>query len=151
MRPVILLAPLFLIAGLAAAEPLAVAKGMWSTTSDIYFKAEADGQTIEIPPEHSSLDECWYTDEHVDISEGLAAFFEGCTSAGSRSKAHAFDMDLVCDFDGVPMSGVAEFAVSKGGGSFSGRMFLSGEADGARFEAEALLLGHRTGSCSAPN
>ncbi|MFN7164417.1 MAG: hypothetical protein ACK4P2_06310 [Hyphomonas sp.] len=151
MRAALFLAPLLLITAPAIAEPLSVAKGMWSTTSDIYFNVQADGEVLDIPPEHSSLEECWSTDEEVAIGEGLVNFFEGCTSPGSSSKAHSFDMDLTCDFDGIPMTGVAEFAVSKGGGSFSGRMFLKGQSDGAQFEAEALLIGHRTGACPAPN
>jgi hypothetical protein len=134
----------------ALADPLKVAKGMWSTSTDIYFSVTANGETIDVPSEHSTLDECWMSDQEVTIDESMASFFEGCTSAGSRGTPYSFDMDLTCDFDGMPMSGTAEFAVSKGGGQFSGRLFLTGGSEGVEMNAEGLLLGHRTGTCTAP-
>lgn len=151
MRPAFLLAPFLMFAAPALADPLMLAKGNWSTTSDIYFTVTANGETRDIPSEHSTLEECWMTDQEVTIDESMASFFEGCIATGSRSKAHSFDMDLACDFDGVPMAGVAEFAVSKGGGSFSGRIFLSGTSDDLVLEAEGLLMGHLAGTCPAPN
>lgn len=149
MRLPLLVLPCLLMATPALADPLQVAKGMWSTSTDIYFYVTADGETIDVPPDHSTLDECWATDEEVTIDDSMADLFEGCVSAGSRSRAHSFDMDLVCDFEGVPMSGTAEFAVNKSGGQFTGRLFLSGESDGLLMEAEGLLLGYRTGTCTA--
>ena len=135
----------------AAAEPLQVTKGMWSVTSDIYISATAEGEPIDVPSEHSVVDECWMTDEEVTIDESMAAHFGGCYADNSVSKAHSFDMGLVCDIEGVPMTGAAQFAVSKGGGSFVGRMFMLGEDGVLGMEAEALLIGHRTGACPAPN
>ena len=85
------------------------------------------------------------------LTKAWRAFFEGCIATDSRAKVHSFDMDLVCDFSGVPMTGGAEFAVSEGGGSVSGRIFLSGASDEISIEAEGLLLGHLTGTCPAPN
>ena len=150
MRLPLLILPCLLFATPVQADPLQVAKGMWSTSTDIYFSIVQNGEAVIIPPDHSTLDEWWATDDEVTIDESMAALFEGCQSAGSRGTAHSFDMDLVCDFEGVPMSGTAEFAVNKSGGQFSGRLFLSGEADGLLMEAEGLLLGYRTGACTAP-
>lgn len=152
MRPLYFIAPLFLMAAPALAEPLAVTKGMWKATSDIYFNVEANGQVIEIPSEHSVIEECWSTDEEVALDEGLIDYFDGCTAVDSWTKAHSIDFELSCDFDGVPMYGNASFAVAKGGNSFVGRMFLSGQTnDGLVMDAEALLMGNRTGTCTAPN
>lgn len=151
MRLPTLLAPLLILASPAVADPLQVAKGMWSVTSDIYMSAVIDGQPIDIPSEHSTVEECWSTDQDVTIDEGIATYMGECTTGQSWAQGHSFDIDLYCDFDGIPMNGTAEFAVSKGGGSFSGRIFLSGGADGADMTAEALMIGHRTGACAAPN
>lgn len=152
MRPFLLLAPLVLMAAPALAEPLAVAKGMWKATSDIYFNVTANGEVMDVPPEHSSIEECWSTDQEVAVDESLVDFFEGCEAVDSWTKAHSIDFELSCDFSGVPMSGTASFAVSKGGNSFVGRMFLAGQTeDGLVMDAEALLLGNRTGACAAPN
>ncbi len=151
MRPALILTSLLILAAPAIADPLMLAKGNWSTTSDIYFTVTAGSEVLDIPSEHSSLEECWMTDQEVTIDESMASFFPGCTSTGSRGKAHSFDMDLTCDFDGVAMTGVAEFAVNKSGDSFSGRIFLAGSEGDASFEAEGLLLGHLTGTCTAPN
>lgn len=151
MRPVIMLLSLALAAGPALGEPLKVAKGMWSVTSDIYMTATVDGEAVDIPSEHSTIEECWATDEEVTIDEGIANYMGECTAGQSWAQGHSFDIDLYCDFDGIPMNGTAEFAVSKGGGSFSGRIFLSGGVDGADMTAEALMIGHSTGTCAAPN
>lgn len=152
MRPILLLAPLCLIAATAIAEPLAVTKGMWTATSDIYYNLQVNGAPVEVPSEHSTIEECWSTDEEVALDEGLVDYFEGCTATDSWNKGHSIDFELACDFSGVPMYGVAGFAVSKGGDSFVGRMFLSGQTgDGLTMDAEALLIGNRTGVCPAPN
>lgn len=151
MRPFILLLPLLYAAGPALGEPLKVAKGMWSVTSDIYMSVVMDGEDLDVPSEHSLTEECWSTDQDVTIDESIASYLGECAAGESWAQAHAFDIELYCDFDGVPMSGMAQFAVSKGGGSFSGRMFLSGGLDGADMSAEALIIGHRTGVCPAPN
>lgn len=150
MRLPLLVLPALLFAAPVMAEPLKVAKGMWSTSSDVYFFVTSNGETVPIPPQHSTLDECWTKDEEVVIDESMADLFEGCVSAGSRSRAHSFDMDLVCEFDGTAMSGTAEFAVNKSGDQFTGRFFLAGGSDGLEMEAEGLLLGYRTGACPAP-
>jgi hypothetical protein len=151
MRRVLLLLPVLLLAGPALGEPLKVAKGMWSVTSDIYMSAVIDGAPVDIPSEHSTIEECWSTDQDVTIDEGIATYLGECTTGQSWAQGHSFDIDLYCDFDGIPMNGTAEFAVSKGGGSFSGRIFLSGGTDGADMTAEALMIGHTTGACAAPN
>ena len=75
MRPVFLLAPFLMFAAPALAEPLMLAKGNWPTTSDIYFSGLVKGQALDVPSEHTTLEECWMTDEEVRIDEGLASFF----------------------------------------------------------------------------
>ena len=150
MRLPLIVLPALLFAAPVMAEPLKVAKGMWSTSTDIYLTVAADGEPLDMPPEHSTLDECWSADEDVIIDESMASLFEGCVSAGSWGKAHSFDMELACEFDGIPMTGTAQFAVNKSGNQFSGRLFLSGGSDGLLLEAEGLLLGYRTGTCAAP-
>ncbi|MGE6696773.1 hypothetical protein ACQKH5_03720 [Hyphomonas sp. NPDC076900] len=151
MRPILILAPFLLAAATAQAEPLKLAKGMWSVTSDIYMSVLVYGEAVEVPSEHSAIDECWSTDEEVTIDENIASYMGECTAGDSVATAYSFDIILYCDFDGVPMEGSAEFAVSKGGGSFSGRMFLSGSENGAEVTAEALMIGHNSGTCTAPN
>lgn len=139
-----------LLAAPAAADPLQVAKGMWSTSTDIYLFITANGEAIDVPSEHSTLDECWSTDEHVVIDESMANMFEGCVATGSRGSAYTFGMDLACDFDGFPVEGSAEFMVNKAGDMFSAQLVLAGNTDGMALNAEGLVIGHRTGACTAP-
>ncbi|MEX1250167.1 MAG: hypothetical protein WEA77_03120 [Hyphomonas sp.] len=152
MRPILLLAPLCLIEATAIAGPLAVTKGMWAVTSDMYANAQANGAPVEVASERSAIEECWSTDEEAALEEGLVDCFEGCAATDSWTRAHSIDFDLACDFSGVAMYGAAGFAVSKGGDSFVGRMLLSGQTgDGLMMDTEALLIGDRTGVCPAPN
>lgn len=151
MRVATILVPLMLAAAPALAEPLKVAKGMWSSSTDIYFDVTVDGEPMEVPPDHSVVKECWSTDEEVTIDEGMISWFEGCKATGLRSEAHAFGMDLACEFDGVPMTGTAEFVVNKDQDGFAGRLLLTGYLEGARLLADGVLLGHRTGACAGQN
>ncbi len=150
MRTPFLFLSALLFAAPVLAEPLKLAKGMWSTSTDVYFYVTAEGDPVDASADHSTLDECWSTDEEVTIDESMVAMFEGCVSAGSWGTSYSFDTDLVCEFEGVPMTGAAAFVVNKGGDRFSGRLFLTGSSDGLEIEAEGLLLGHRTGTCTAP-
>lgn len=151
MRLAVLILSLALWPASALAEPLKVAKGMWSVTTDIYFLIQNEGEDMGVPPEHTAVEECWATEQEVTIDESMAAFFPGCVSTGTHSQSHSFDMDLSCNFEGIPITGVAEFAVNKPGDQFSGRLFLSGLSGALSIDAEALILGHSTGTCSAPN
>ena len=87
MRPALILAPLLLAAAAAQAEPLMVTKGQWSFTQDIYYDATASGQPIDLPPEHSTIDECWSLDEEVLIDESMVEMFEGCQSTGAATES----------------------------------------------------------------
>jgi hypothetical protein len=138
------------LAAPALSEPLKVAKGMWATSTDVYISLIQNGERTHLPPEHSTLDECWSSDEQVVIDEGMADLFDGCVVDGSQGGAHFFDMDLVCEFEGIPMTGTAQFAVNRSGDQFSGRVFFSGGDDELELDAEAVLLGYRTGTCQAP-
>ena len=151
MRRILLIAPLFLMAAPALAEPLQVTKGMWTATTDIYFNVMNGGQLTEVPPEHERIDECWSKDEEVTLDEGLVDYFEGCQVVDTYTTSYSIDFDLSCDFSGLPMTGLASFAVSNGGDSFVGRIYLDGASGAMTAEAEALMIGHRTGTCPAPN
>ncbi|MBK8198003.1 MAG: DUF3617 family protein [Acidobacteria bacterium] len=151
MRRVLALIPFLMIAGAAAAEPLKVSKGNWYATSDVYFDFSMDGEKVDIPSEHDIIDECWATDADVTIDESMASVMGECRATDSRTREHAFDMNLACDFDGTPMIGTASFAVSKGGDSFYGRIHLAGKVEGWPIEAEGVLLGHKTGACTGQN
>lgn len=106
---------------------------------------------VEIPSEHTALKECWMTDQEVTIDETMAKFFGGRYAPGCSGTAHAFDIDVSCDFDGVPMTRVAEFAVRNDGVNFSGRVFLMGESGGVALTGETRMIERRTGACAAPN
>ncbi|WP_291200548.1 hypothetical protein [Hyphomonas sp.] len=151
MRRILLIAPLILTAAPALCEPLQVSKGMWTATTDVYFNVTNNGQLTEIPPEHERIDECWSKDEDVTLDEGLVDYFEGCSVVDTFTTPYSIDFDLSCDFSGLPMTGIASFAVSKGGDSFVGRIYLDGASGETGAEAEALMIGHRTGTCAAPN
>jgi len=138
------------LAAPALSEPLKVAKDMWATSTDVYISYIQNGETIRLPSDHSPLDECWSSDEEVVIDEGMSDLFDGCVLAGSRGGAHFFDMDLVCEFEGIPMTGMAQFAVNRSGDQFSGRVVFSGGSDELELDAEAVLLGYLTGTCQAP-
>jgi hypothetical protein len=128
-----------------------VSKGNWYATSDVYFDFSMDGEKVDIPSEHDIIDECWATDADVTIDESMASVMGECRATDSRTREHAFDMNLACDFDGTPMIGTASFAVSKGGDSFYGRIHLAGKVEGWPIEAEGVLLGHKTGACTGQN
>jgi hypothetical protein len=151
MRAAILLAPFLLISVAASAEPLMVAKGNWLATTDVYFNLVMNGEPVDIPSEHDVVNECWETDAEVTIDESMASFMGDCSVGNSLAQAHSFEMDISCNFDGSPMTGIASFVVSKGGESFAGRLLLSGDIQGAPIEADGVLLGHRTGACTAGN
>jgi hypothetical protein len=150
MRLAFLVLSALLFAAPVRAEPLRLAKGMWSTSTDVYLYVTAEGEPVDAPADHSTEEECWSTDEEVTIDEGMVAMFEGCVSAGSWSTTYSFDMDLVCEFEGVPMTGAATFVVNKGGDGYAGQLFLTGSSDVLEMEVEGLILGHRTGACTAP-
>ncbi|MBI1254973.1 MAG: DUF3617 family protein [Hyphomonas sp.] len=150
LRLSFLLLPALLFAAPVSADPLQVAKGMWSTSTDMYVSLSTNGEAVDDASEHSALDECWSADEEVLIDESMADMFEGCAATRSRGNAYSFALDLACDFEGFPMNGAAEFMVNKARDMFSVHLLLSGDSDGSVMTAEGLIIGHRTGTCTAP-
>ena len=150
LRLSFLVLPALLFAAPVSADPLQVAKGMWSTSTDMYVSASANGEAVDDASEHSTLDECWSTDEEVLIDESISDMFEGCAATGRSGNAYSFALDLACDFEGFPMNGAAEFVVNNARDMFSVQLLLSGESDGLVINADGLVIGHRTGTCTAP-
>jgi hypothetical protein len=152
MRAALILAPFLLASAAAQAEPLMVTKGQWSVTQDIYYDATASGQPIDLPPEHSTIDECWSLDEEVLIDESMVEMFEGCRSTGAATEPFGLDIGLACNFDGIDMGGGVLFSVSHDKNSFVAQVDLASvSADPVDFKTHILMIGHRTGTCKAPS
>lgn len=151
MRPALTLAPLLLAAAAAQAEPLMVNKGQWKVTQDIYYDAAAKGQPIDLPAEHSTIDECWSLDEEVLIDESMVEMFEGCVSTGASAQQFGLSIELSCNFDGIDVDGAVLFSVSHGKDSFVAQVDLASVTpDPIDFQSHILMIGHRTGACKAP-
>ncbi|MBY9065897.1 DUF3617 domain-containing protein [Hyphomonas sp. WL0036] len=153
MRLPVLLASAFLAPLLAAqAQSISVNKGQWRVDQDSYFRGIADGEVLDMPPEFSSIDECWTLDEEVLIDESMVAMFEGCVSTGSKALPYGVAIGVSCDFDGLLVGGTLAFSVSHTRDSFSAHLQLNNEAnDGLDFQSDLLMIGHRTGTCQAPS
>lgn len=151
MRPAFILASLIVFAASAQAEPLSVNKGQWAVSQDIYYEASASGEKIDIPSEHSSVEECWSQDEEVLIDESMVEMFEGCVSTGATAMAYGLDIGLSCNFDGLEVNGSALFSLSHDRDSFVAQVNLaSPPEDIVDFRSHMLMIGHRSGTCAAP-
>ena len=149
MRATIFLISTFCAAGIAAAQPLSVAKGQWTVSSDIYFSGTMDGEEVSVAPEHDVENACWSLPEEVEFDAStLLDAMEGCVANGSRATSYSLDLDVMCDFGGMPMSGPAEVAVSEGGGAFMARIRLQSDMPGADIQADMVMMGQRTGACA---
>jgi hypothetical protein len=144
----VFLSTLFM-AGIAAAQPLSVAKGQWTVSSDIYFSGTMDGADVSVPPEFAVEDACWSLPEEVQFDAStLLTALEGCTASRSRATSYSLDLDIICDFGGMPMNGPAEVAISEDSGAFMARIRLQSDLQGADVQADMVMLGHRTGACT---
>ena len=151
MRSIFAFAALFLVGAAAQAEPLSVNKGQWYVTQDIYYEATAEGEPLDFPSEHSSVDECWMLDEEVLIDVSMVDMFEGCAATGVITKEFGLDIGLACDFDGLEVEGSAQFSVSHGRDSFVAQVYLESlQTDPVDFQSHILMIGHRSGACKAP-
>lgn len=152
MRLPVLLASAFLAPLLAAqAQSISVNKGQWRVDQDSYFTGVANGEVLDMPPEFSTIDQCWALDEEVLIDESMVAMFDGCVSTGSRALPYGVEIGVSCDFDGLAVSGTLAFSVSHTRDSFSAHLQLTNEPDESiDFQSDILMLGHRTGTCQAP-
>lgn len=151
MRTALTLATLLLAAAAAQAQSISVNKGQWSVTQDIYYEVSAGGDPIDIPPEHTAIDECWSLDEEVLIDESMVEMFEGCVSTGTTAKQFGMEIGLACNFDGIDVDGAALFSVAHSRDSFAAQIYLaSPSGDEIDFQSHILMIGHRTGTCKAP-
>lgn len=151
MRLIYIFVPVLMLAATAQAEPLLVKKGMWSVSTDVYTEARDNGQRIDIPSEHTAYDQCWSTDQEVTIDDNIVSAFGDCVVEESWLKAYSYDADIICHFDGLPMSGIAQFVINRDANAFSGRFSLQGHQNAMDVTSDALLMGHWTGTCTAPN
>lgn len=151
MRILVTAVSLLLTAATAQAEPISVNKGQWFVTQDIYYEASNNGEPLDFPAEHTTLDECWMQDDEVLIDESMVAMFEGCSATEVVSKSFGLDIGLACNFSGMDVAGSANFSVSHGRDSFVAQVYLATlTSDPLDFESHILMIGHRTGSCQAP-
>lgn len=151
MRPAIALSALLLAAASAGAQSISVNKGQWVVTQDIYYEAAANGETIDIPAEFSSVNECWALDEEVLIDESMVEMFEGCVSTGVTPKPYGLDIGLSCNFEGIDVAGSALFSVANGRDAFVAQVNLASlPGDVLEFDSHILMIGHRAGACQAP-
>lgn len=151
MRPALTLATLLLAAAAAQAQSISVNKGQWSVTQDMYYEVSAAGEVIDIPSEHSAIEECWSQDDEVLIDESMVEMFEGCVSTGVTANQFGMEIGLACNFDGIDVGGAALFSVSHGRDSFAAQIYLaSPSGDEIDFQSHILMIGYRTGTCQAP-
>lgn len=151
MRLPLLLIPALLMTAAAEAQPISVNKGQWYVTQDMYYDASVNGEAIDLPPEHTAIDECWSLDEEVLIDESMVEMFEGCVSTGAVSHPFGLDIGLSCDFDGLELGGSAFFTVNHGRDSFAANLELASLAgDPVKFQSHIIMIGHRTGACQGP-
>lgn len=149
MRGIFFLISPLLIVGAASAQVLSVAKGQWTVSTDIYFEGTVDGADADIAPEFVVENACLSLTEEVEFTaESLVQAMAGCHSAGSRTTTYSVDVDLVCDFEGVPMKGPAALAVSEGGNSFLAWIRLKSDYPDVDIDADMVMIGHRTGACA---
>lgn len=151
MRLPLLLIPAFLMTAAAEAQSISVNKGQWVVSQDMYYDATANGEDLDIPSEHSTIDECWSLDEEVLIDESMVELFEGCVSNGAISQPFGLEISLSCSFDGLEVDGSALFTVSHARDSFAANLYLATQADNpVDFQSHIVMIGHRSGACKAP-
>lgn len=151
MRHVLSIASFVMAAGLAQAEPLMVNKGQWYVTQDIYYEASNAEGPLDLPSEHTTLDECWSLDEEVLIDASMVEMFEGCVATEVTYSDFGMDIGLACSFDNLDVDGAAQFLVSHGRDSFVAQVYLASiTKDPVDFQSHIVMIGHKTGACRAP-
>lgn len=151
MRCYLTLAMLLIASGAAHAQSFSVNKGQWQVSQDIYYEASAQGETLDLPSEHSSVDECWMRDDEVLIDESMVEMFEGCVSTGVSATEFGLEIGLACNFDGLDVEGSAQFSLSHGRDSFVAQVYMATTTtDPVDFQSHILMIGHRTGACKTP-
>ncbi|MEM9053996.1 MAG: hypothetical protein AAGB16_01610 [Pseudomonadota bacterium] len=136
------------LSGAALAEDyLTVKKGKWASSQSIRTILTVDGETTQMPPEIETDVECWNTDEDTRLGPSMLGLDE-CTIVNAETTTSKLDLDLSCNFDGVPMNGDVTVTVSEDEEVVKGLINFSTEMNGASVTADGVLTAIYVGRCT---
>lgn len=140
-------AALCLTAGPALAEQLSLEPGQWEHTMEMTMSMTMNGQAMSMPTQSQTRSECVTEEEATFDPQSVAS--EGCSVEDVNQQGRSLSFTMVCDQQGVSLTGEMDMSLSQDGRSMSGEMSLAGSGPGMESMAmTGTFSGERTGDCA---
>lgn len=125
---------------------LAINPGMWENSSTIAMQMNMNGQTMDIPAQTQSTEECLsQEDARFSLNDVTD---QGCTVSDVTQSDSSVSFSMSCEQDGMVMTGDMTMTVSEDGNSTFGEMTLNGAQPGmGTVDMTGTFAGTRTGDC----